>query len=98
MPQPHDGAFRDRPGALGVFGDQRPKHLPVPGLRMLHIQHGVHGEIMPFPCRYTEAAQSFIHISGPCRRSHLDDAEGSYRMKRVAMMLGQSDHGVAKRE
>src|SRR4051812_3341367 len=77
MPQPHDGAFRDRPRALRVFGDQRPKHLPVPGLRMLHIQHGVHREIMPFSCRYTEAAQSLIHISGSCRRGHLDDAKSA---------------------
>src|SRR2546423_950346 len=77
VPKPHDRSLSDCTRAARVVLNQRTQDFPIPGLRMLDIEHGVNRKIMPLPRRHAEPAQSLVHVSGPRRRCHLDDPQRS---------------------
>jgi hypothetical protein len=98
MPQPHDRALADRPRTSRLFGDERATVLAIPFLRMLHVEHRVQREVVPFLGRNAEAAQPLVAEARTRRGRHLDDAERADRMKRIAAEMRQRDHGVTERE
>jgi hypothetical protein len=95
MPEPHERSFSDCAGTAAIFSDQCSDNLAIPSLRVLHVEYGMKRKILPPLGRNAEPPQAAIHKAGTGGRRHLDRAQCTDRVKGVAAMPRQRDHGIA---